>query len=89
MELLTASSTASTNFFHAYEEYKSFLKVEEEYSEAKTAGEATLILLNRTIEEIDKSLDCFKEAKQLAMNASRLANLAYKQIIVASNVREL
>ncbi|XP_028407647.1 laminin subunit alpha-like [Dendronephthya gigantea] len=61
-------------------------QVEDEYSEAKTAGEATLILLNRTIEEIDKSLDCFNESKQLVMDASRMANLAYNQIIIASNI---
>jgi hypothetical protein len=61
--------------------------VEDEYSEAETVGQTTLTLLNNTIEEIDNSLKCFNESKELAMEANRVANLAYKQIVNASKVR--
>lgn len=64
-------------------------KVENEYSEAQKIGEITLQLLNTTIDEIDKSLKCFNDSKQLALDANRLANHAYRQIINASQVRKL
>ena len=63
------------------------IKVEDEYSDAQKAGENTLVLLNRTINDIDNSLKCFNDSKKLAMEANRVANLAYKQILNASKVR--
>ena len=64
-------------------------KVENEYSEAQTIGEATLLLLNTTIDQIENSLKCFNESKQLALDASKVANLAYRQIMNASKVKRV
>ena len=58
--------------------------VENEYSEAQKVGNDTLVLLNRTINDIDNSLKCFNDSKELAMEANRVAKLAYKQILNAS-----
>ena len=63
--------------------------MENEYSEAQKIGETTLTLLNTTINEIDNSLKCFNDSKQLALDASRVANIAYKQIVNASKVSEI
>ena len=69
-------------------DYFIILKVEAEYSEAKVIGDHTLKLLNSSIANISKSLKCFNDSKQLALEANRVANLAYKQIINASKVRQ-
>lgn len=59
-------------------------EVETEFSNASKVGRETLDLLNKTIEDIDKSLKCFNDSKEIAMNASNLASLAYQQIWNAS-----
>ena len=64
-----------------------FSKVEDEYSEAKSIGDNTLVLLNATIQDIDRSLKCFNVSKQLAEDANRVANLAYRQVMNSSKVR--
>ena len=75
-----------TNIFFN-EKLNDFSKVEEEYSEAKSIGDDTLVLLNATIQDIDRSLKCFNESKQLAVDANGVANLAYRQAMNASKVR--
>ena len=65
-----------------------FFKIQGEFSAASSVGRDTLDLLNTTVNEINKSLKCFKDSKEIAMNTSSMADLAYRQILTASEVSQ-